>query len=101
MFFISLSVRTRIGFKTLGVATAMFGNQAVSLDRVKTESITLLGEIPSSLHPGMTIGGIVAGKLVDHNYAKTAVKHGIDPSIKTKAKGSDLTDFLIEAVRYR
>ncbi|KAH0538160.1 hypothetical protein FGG08_005218 [Glutinoglossum americanum] len=47
---------------------------------------------------GMTIGGIVAGKLVDGNYAKTAQKYNVDVDRK---KGDSLKDFLIEAARYR
>ncbi|KAK3309762.1 major facilitator superfamily domain-containing protein [Chaetomium strumarium] len=47
---------------------------------------------------GMTIGGIVAGKLVDRNYAVTARKHGFE--LKDKEK-HDLSEFPIEAARYR
>lgn len=47
---------------------------------------------------GMTIGGIIAGKLVDRNYAKTAQKYNVDVDPK---KGSNLRDFPIEAARYR
>jgi MFS family permease len=47
---------------------------------------------------GMTIGGIVAGKLVDRNYAVIARKHGFE--LEDKAK-HDLSEFPIEAARYR
>ncbi|KAF7503751.1 hypothetical protein GJ744_003293 [Endocarpon pusillum] len=47
---------------------------------------------------GMTIGGIVAGKLMDRNYAKTAREHNVDVDRK---KGADLKDFPIESARYR
>jgi hypothetical protein len=47
---------------------------------------------------GMTIGGIVAGKLVDRNYAVTARKHGFEPQDKGK---HDLFEFPIEEARYR
>ncbi|KFX99172.1 hypothetical protein O988_04014 [Pseudogymnoascus sp. VKM F-3808] len=46
---------------------------------------------------GMTIGGIIAGRLMDHNYARTALQHGL--SIDRK-KNNDLTDFAIERSRY-
>ena len=47
---------------------------------------------------GMTIGGMVAGKLVDRNYAVTAKKHGFE--LKDKEK-HELSEFPIEAARYR
>ncbi|KAF1850163.1 MFS general substrate transporter [Cucurbitaria berberidis CBS 394.84] len=47
---------------------------------------------------GMTIGGIIAGRLIDANYAKAAQKHNIDISQTEKL---DLTDFPIEYARYR
>lgn len=47
---------------------------------------------------GMTIGGIIAGKLVDRNYAKTARKYNADVDRK---KGDNLKDFPIESARYR
>lgn len=47
---------------------------------------------------GMTIGGIIAGKLVDRNYAKTARKCNTDIDRK---RGDDLKDFPIENARYR
>ncbi|KAK4113333.1 MFS general substrate transporter [Canariomyces notabilis] len=46
---------------------------------------------------GMTIGGIIAGKLVDRNYAVTARKHGLE----LKGKDKHSTEFPIEAARYR
>ncbi|KFX99301.1 hypothetical protein V490_01847 [Pseudogymnoascus sp. VKM F-3557] len=46
---------------------------------------------------GMTIGGIIAGRLMDFNYARTALQHGL--SIDRK-KNNDLTDFPIERSRY-
>ncbi|KAH6848431.1 major facilitator superfamily domain-containing protein [Chaetomium sp. MPI-CAGE-AT-0009] len=47
---------------------------------------------------GMTIGGMVAGKLVDRNYTVTARRHGFD--VKDRGK-YDLREFPIEAARYR
>ncbi|GAB1314804.1 Itaconate transport protein [Madurella fahalii] len=49
---------------------------------------------------GMTIGGIIAGKLVDQNYAATARRHGFEPGVKLN-KRHDLCEFPIEAARYR
>ena len=46
---------------------------------------------------GMTIGGIIAGRLVDWKYAKTAKKCNVDID---KRKGNDLGDFPIERSRY-
>ncbi|KAI0894039.1 MFS general substrate transporter [Annulohypoxylon nitens] len=46
---------------------------------------------------GMTIGGIVAGKLVDINYAVVARKHNFDIENHHETLG----DFPIEAARYR
>ncbi|KAB5522036.1 major facilitator superfamily domain-containing protein [Coniochaeta sp. 2T2.1] len=56
---------------------------------------------------GMTIGGIIAGKLVDHNYARTADTHNSDLSLGGKAppgggsRRNQLGNFPIEAARYR
>lgn len=47
---------------------------------------------------GMTIGGIIAGKLMDRNYSNTARKCNIDVDRK---KGDDLKDFPIENARYQ
>ena len=47
---------------------------------------------------GMTIGGIIAGKLVDRNYAKIAGKCNADVDRK---KGDNLKGFPIERARYR
>ncbi|KAK4040134.1 major facilitator superfamily domain-containing protein [Parachaetomium inaequale] len=47
---------------------------------------------------GMTIGGMVAGKLVDRNYLVTAKQHGFE--VKDKGK-HDIREFPIEAARYR
>ncbi|OPB46583.1 hypothetical protein A0O28_0067050 [Trichoderma guizhouense] len=47
---------------------------------------------------GMTIGGIIAGKLVDRNYAITARNHNVDPQEKNARLQ---IDFPIEAARYR
>lgn len=47
---------------------------------------------------GLTIGGMVAGKLVDRNYAKTASE--CDATIES-TRGESLFDFPIEAARYR
>ncbi|KXX81451.1 MFS antiporter QDR2 [Madurella mycetomatis] len=49
---------------------------------------------------GMTIGGIIAGKLVDQNYAITARRHGFEPGVKLNKK-HDLCEFPIESARYR
>ncbi len=46
---------------------------------------------------GMTIGGIVAGKLVDRNYAAIAKKHGFE--LKDKEK-HEISEFPIEVARY-
>ncbi|KAI1383415.1 MFS general substrate transporter [Hypoxylon trugodes] len=46
---------------------------------------------------GMTIGGIIAGKLVDLNYAVVAKKH----NFCTDSDRRSLGDFPIEAARYR
>ncbi|KAK4446798.1 major facilitator superfamily domain-containing protein [Podospora aff. communis PSN243] len=50
---------------------------------------------------GMTIGGIVAGRLVDHNYARTAEKHNVDPEMRKSAHGIRLGDFPSELARHR
>lgn len=47
---------------------------------------------------GMTVGGIIAGKLVDRNYAKTARKYNTNID---RRKGDNLKDFPIETARYR
>ncbi|KAI3391819.1 hypothetical protein diail_6781 [Diaporthe ilicicola] len=47
---------------------------------------------------GMTIGGIVAGKLVDRNFAAVARKRNITID---RQKSEDLAEFPIEAARYR
>lgn len=47
---------------------------------------------------GMTIGGIVAGKLVDRNYVETARQYGVNVD---REKGDQLGDFPIEKARYR
>jgi MFS family permease len=47
---------------------------------------------------GMTFGGLVAGKLTDRNYRKTAREHNI---VVGNNKLNDLSDFPIEAARYR
>ena len=47
---------------------------------------------------GMTIGGIIAGKLVDRNYAVTARKYGFE--LKGKEK-HNISEFPIETARYR
>ncbi|KAH7419712.1 major facilitator superfamily domain-containing protein [Cadophora sp. MPI-SDFR-AT-0126] len=47
---------------------------------------------------GMTIGGIVAGKLLDLNYANMARKQNIDVSSTSTTKPQD---FPLEAARYR
>ena len=49
----------------------------------------------------MTIGGIIAGRLVDHNYARTAEKHNIDPNISKMTRGSSLGNFPIGLARHR
>ncbi|KAL8704323.1 MAG: hypothetical protein Q9201_002509 [Fulgogasparrea decipioides] len=55
-----------------------------------------LGFLPSLA--GMIIGGIIAGKLVDRNYAKTARECNVNVD---RRKGEDLRDFPIEKARYR
>ena len=55
---------------------------------------------------GITVGGIVAGKLVDHNYARTADIHNPDPTTNNRqgdspGRGSQLGNFPIEKARYR
>ncbi|KAK4139873.1 MFS general substrate transporter [Dichotomopilus funicola] len=54
---------------------------------------------------GMTIGGMVAGRLVDRNYAVVARRHGLgdagDTGRKERKRGHELGDFPIEAARYR
>jgi len=56
---------------------------------------------------GMTIGGIIAGKLVDHNYARTAGTHTLSSDLiveegtKNPDRGGDLGNFPIETARYR
>jgi MFS family permease len=47
---------------------------------------------------GMTIGGIVAGKLVDRNYAVIARKNGFEPEDKEQ---HNISVFPIEEARYR
>ncbi|KAH8911218.1 MFS general substrate transporter [Coniochaeta sp. PMI_546] len=47
---------------------------------------------------GMTLGGIVAGKIADRNYSITAKKHNIALDHK---KGENLVDFPLEEARYR
>lgn len=47
---------------------------------------------------GMTMGGIVAGKLVDRNFAKVARRNNI---ILDRKKAEDLKEFPIEDARYR
>lgn len=47
---------------------------------------------------GMTIGGIIAGKLVDRNFAAVARKRNITID---RNKSEDLAGFPIEAARYR
>jgi MFS family permease len=47
---------------------------------------------------GLTIGGIIAGKLVDRNYAVTARKHNINVDRK---RGESLVNFPLEEARYR
>lgn len=47
---------------------------------------------------GMTIGGIVAGKLVDRNFTKVARRKNI---IIDRKKAEDLKEFPIEDARYR
>ncbi|KAI0202639.1 major facilitator superfamily domain-containing protein [Astrocystis sublimbata] len=47
---------------------------------------------------GLTIGGIVAGKLLDRNYAHVARANDIDINHK---KAQDLYDFPVEEARYR
>ncbi|EFW99959.1 isoflavone reductase family protein [Grosmannia clavigera kw1407] len=52
---------------------------------------------------GMTIGGLVAGRLVDRNYAKMASEHGIEieMTIDRSQAQAELMHFPIEAARYR
>lgn len=50
---------------------------------------------------GMTIGGIIAGKLVDRNYAKTLQKQSSDSEGEGGLGGNSLNSFPIEAARYR
>ncbi|TGJ86287.1 hypothetical protein E0Z10_g2477 [Xylaria hypoxylon] len=47
---------------------------------------------------GMTMGGFVAGKLLDRNYAYTAKVNGIDVDHK---RAQDLLHFPLETARYR
>lgn len=47
---------------------------------------------------GMTVGGIIAGKLIDRNYARTASKLNLKVSRKT---GENLREFPIECARYQ
>jgi MFS family permease len=47
---------------------------------------------------GMTLGGVIAGKLVDWNFARTAREHGFDAA---KCKLEVIDDFPIEKARYR
>lgn len=47
---------------------------------------------------GMTIGGIIAGKLVDRNFAKVARKENM---VIDRQKSDTLKDFPIEAARYQ
>lgn len=47
---------------------------------------------------GMTIGGIIAGKLVDRNYTKTARECNVEVDRK---RGENLRKFPIEKARYR
>lgn len=47
---------------------------------------------------GMTVGGIIAGKLVDQNYARTARECNINVD---RRRGEDLRDFPIEKARYQ
>ena len=47
---------------------------------------------------GMTIGGIVAGKLMDRNYSTTARKYNAEVGCK---KGDNVKDLPIEIARYR
>ncbi|KAG6359619.1 hypothetical protein INS49_013141 [Diaporthe citri] len=49
---------------------------------------------------GMTIGGIIAGKLVDRNFAKVARRKNIRVILDRK-KAEDLKEFPIEDARYR
>jgi MFS family permease len=49
---------------------------------------------------GMTIGGIIAGKLVDRNYSVVAKSHDIKPE-DGPTRDLDPGDFPIEAARYR
>ncbi|UKZ83336.1 hypothetical protein TrVFT333_011144 [Trichoderma virens FT-333] len=47
---------------------------------------------------GMTIGGIIAGKLLDRNYAITAKNHNVEAPEKNE---TSRTDFPLEVARYR
>ncbi|KAK8110222.1 uncharacterized protein PG998_006679 [Apiospora kogelbergensis] len=47
---------------------------------------------------GMTVGGIIAGKLLDRNFAIVARKHGFPINRK---KAQEMKDFPIETARYR
>lgn len=49
---------------------------------------------------GMTVGGMVASKLVDRNFAALARERNIDVD-DDRRKADDLSDFPIEAARYR
>ncbi|KAH9905903.1 major facilitator superfamily domain-containing protein [Xylariomycetidae sp. FL2044] len=52
---------------------------------------------------GMTLGGIVAGKLMDHNFAAAVRKHDVVQLAgrTTTLSGTELGGFPIEATRYR
>ncbi|KAI1343762.1 MFS general substrate transporter [Xylariaceae sp. FL0016] len=50
---------------------------------------------------GMTIGGIVAGRLMDRNFAKVAASNHVELGGRTKLAGNEIGDFPIEAARYR
>lgn len=57
-------------------------------------------EIGASFLPGlagMTMGGIIAGKLLDRNYTKTARKCNVDID---RSNGDSLKNFPIETARY-
>lgn len=49
---------------------------------------------------GMTVGGAVAGKLVDRNFAAVARKHNLEPD-RNKGAHEELRGFPVEAARYR
>lgn len=58
-------------------------------------------EIGLSLLPvfaGLTLGGLVAGKLIDWNYAKVAKRHNISPN---REKSGIPPEFPLEIARYR